>query len=296
MSAGMSSPESPRRPSRPVLLGSLFFLVIAPSACVGPIDYAENAQAGSEPVGSAASAIVSLNQVALGLPFDQDPSNDYLMDKSEYVLSYNPDKRVSNWVSWEVDMSWLGHERRSDHFDSDPDLPPQFIPVTSRDYWRSHYDRGHLCPSGDRTRDAYDNARTFLFTNIEPQTPSLNRGPWRELEERVREIVRDSSTHAYITAGPVFSYSDPTIGTGVAVPAAFFKVVVILDASLGPSDVTEDTEVIAVLMPNDPSVSGTHWTRYRVSVGDIEAATGYTFFSSVPEPARQALKARVGQY
>lgn len=295
----MSSPESPRRAPHPVLLGCLLLLGIAASACAGPVDSSGKdsaAAADVEPVSSAASAIVSINQVALGVPFDADPSDDYLMDKSEYVLSYNPDKRISNWVSWEVDTSWLGSERRSDRFDIDPDLPPHFVPVTTRDYERSHYDRGHLCPSGDRTRDADDNARTFLFTNIEPQAPALNRGPWRDLEERVRRIVRSEGSRAFITAGPIFSYNDPTIGTGVTVPAAFFKVIVIVDDGVDPWDVTEDATVIAVLMPNDRSVAHTKWTRYVVSVDDIEVATGYTFFSAVPEAARQALKAHVAQH
>src|SRR4051812_28797933 len=54
---------------------------------------------------TAARALGASVQTALGVPKDDDASDDYLMDKGEYVVSYNPARRVPNWVSWKLDTS-----------------------------------------------------------------------------------------------------------------------------------------------------------------------------------------------
>lgn len=43
---------------------------------------------------------VNIN-VALGIPTDSDTTDDYLIFRSQYVLSYNKNRNVANWVSWE---------------------------------------------------------------------------------------------------------------------------------------------------------------------------------------------------
>src|SRR6478672_6135006 len=49
--------------------------------------------------------LVASSQTALGLPVDDDASDDYVMDKGEYVVSYNHVRNVPNWVSWKIDAS-----------------------------------------------------------------------------------------------------------------------------------------------------------------------------------------------
>jgi endonuclease G len=68
------------------------------------------------------------------------------------------------------------------------------------------YDRGHLAPSADRTRNEADNSSTFLMTNMMPQVPELNRGVWGDLEEYCRSLVQQGK-ELYIVAGPVRSQS-----------------------------------------------------------------------------------------
>ena len=57
---------------------------------------------------------------------------------------------------------------------------------TPDDYTRTGYDRGHMAPNYlIATRYGKVAQReTFLMSNIVPQTPELNRGPWRILEEK----------------------------------------------------------------------------------------------------------------
>ncbi len=185
----------------------------------------------------------------------------------------------------------LGHVRRKDDFRSDLALPARFYRVKESDYLHSGYDRGHLCPSADRQDSAEDNSQTFLFTNIQPQLHELNAGPWEQLESYLRKRAQRGAL-LYVVAGGVFSAPFPTIGNGVAVPAANFKIVVVLNQGQGPSDVDESTQVLAVLMPNTPGVGDREWTEYLTSVDAIEQASGYDFLNAVSERVQRVIEAR----
>ena len=211
-----------------------------------------------------------------------------------FVLSYNARKRVPNWVAWRLDASQLGSQRRKNDFRPDPLLPAAFYHVSDRDYRRSGYDRGHLCPSADRSESPADNSRTFLFTNIEPQLHELNAGPWEQLEEYVRRRVRRGQI-SYLVAGGVISEPYATIGNGVAVPVGSFKIIAFLDDGQTANDVSIATEVLAVMMPNQPGVGQHAWTEYLTSVDAIEQASGYDFLNAVSVPVQRIIEARTAR-
>ncbi len=65
-------------------------------------------------------------------------------------------------------------------------------------------DRGHIAPSADRNRTAKDLYATFLTTNLIPQQSSNNRGIWKNLEDRLRNVIQSpnsSGLESYIFAG-----------------------------------------------------------------------------------------------
>ncbi len=88
-----------------------------------------------------------------GIPSNasNDNTDDYLLVKPEFALSYNCSRGTANWVSWQLNNSWLGNVERSDDFRPDSTLPSGCYQVRPNDYRGSGYDRGHLTPSGDRT-------------------------------------------------------------------------------------------------------------------------------------------------
>jgi endonuclease G len=240
--------------------------------------------------------LAASSQTALGVPVDDDASDDYVMDKGEYVVSYNHERNVPNWVSWKIDASDLGSTDRASSFEEDDSLPSSFLRVTSKDYERTGWDRGHMCPSGDRTRSVRTNTLTFLLTNVVPQAPASNRGPWKVFEEYSRSLVRSGDATAYVVAGPVFSgSSDPTIGRGVAVPAYTFKVLVTTTQGAGAAGVTKTTTPMALLVPNDSSV-GSDWADYLVSVDDVEAATGYDFLTALSTTVQDAIEGKTATH
>ena len=81
---------------------------------------------------------------------DPDHKEAFLIDRSQYVLSYNNSRGTANWVSWHLSKAWLGRTVRRDTFAPDTSLPEGFLVVRPRDYQGSGFDRGHLCPAADR--------------------------------------------------------------------------------------------------------------------------------------------------
>jgi endonuclease G len=220
---------------------------------------------------------------------DTDPNN-YLMIKPQYALSYNSSKGIPNWVSWQLNSSWLGSVDRRNDFRPDTALPAGWYQVRPNDYTGSGYDRGHMTPSGDRTRTPEDNSATFLMTNMIPQAPKNNQEVWRELEEYSRELVNQGK-ELYIIAGGVGEKG--TLKGKVTVPAQTWKVIAVLDRpELGVSGVTANTRMIAVMMPNSNEVANTDWKDYLVSVDKVEKVTGYDFFSNVPKSIQDAIESR----
>ena len=85
----------------------------------------------------------------------------YLITRAQYALDYNDTTRQPNWVAWDLSSADLGTSGRSSDFFVDPTLPAGFYRVLTTDYSGSGFDRGHLCPSGDRTVTEADNQVTF---------------------------------------------------------------------------------------------------------------------------------------
>jgi len=106
------------------------------------------------------------------------------------VLSYNSETPTANWVSSQLNRSWIGAADRLDNLHPDNALPAEAYKVRPSDNTGSGYNRGHIAPSADRTRNEADNSSTFLMTNMRPQVPEFNRGVWGGLEEYCRELVQ----------------------------------------------------------------------------------------------------------
>ncbi|NHC41585.1 DNA/RNA non-specific endonuclease [Bacillus sp. MM2020_1] len=226
-------------------------------------------------------------------------SNNYLMVKPQYDLSYNNSKHEPNWVSWHLGSTDLGSTPRQDDFRVDTTLPAGWYQVTASEFSGSGFDRGHMTPSGDRTSSVANNSATFLMTNMIPQAPNNNEVTWESLESYSRSLV-SAGNELYIISGGYGSGGTgangykTTVGNGVVVPAKTWKVIVVLpNGNNDISRITNSTRVIAVLMPNDQTTSSHPWSYYRASVDTIESLTGYDFLSSVPANIQSTVEATV---
>lgn len=244
------------------------------------------------PVADPPAPAVETVHLRLGNPSQAATSNvnNYLLVRSQYALSYNRDRGTANWVSWQLNRSWLGNTDRQDNFRADGGLPKGVYQVRPNDYSNSGYDRGHLTPSGDRTANTKDNAATFLMTNIIPQAPDNNRGPWRELEEYGRLLVQQGK-ELYIIAG-AYGNRDRLAKGRLIAPSRTWKVIVVLDQpGAGLDSIQATTRVIAVDMPNHNGLAA-DWRTYGTSVDRIEVATGYDLLSNLPPEVQAILEAQ----
>jgi endonuclease G len=132
-----------------------------------------------------------------------------------------------------------------------------------------------------------------------PQAPNNNQITWENLESYSRKLV-SAGNELYIISGGYGSGGTgsngyrTTVGNGVVVPAKVWKVIVVLPSGNNDlSRVTSSTRVIAVMMPNDQTVSSQPWGNYRVSVDSIESLTGYNFLSSVSSSLQSTIEAKI---
>jgi len=242
--------------------------------------------------------------LALGNPsnavVDLSQPNNYLMEKPSFSLSYNRDKGTPNWVSWHLESAWTGSLSPVDTFRADPAVLPDWYRVQSTDYFASGFDRGHMTPNADRDNPASIplNQETFLMSNMVPQAPNNNQGPWADLENFLRTLL--GPNEVYVVAGPagVGGSGDNgpanTIADGhVTVPAYTWKVALVLPA--GDDDasrVSAATRTVAVIMPNDNNIDS-DWHAYLTTVDAVEALTGYDFFVNVPDAIENSIEAGV---
>jgi endonuclease G, mitochondrial len=227
-------------------------------------------------------------------------AENYLIARPQYALSYSKQKGIPNWVAWELNDSWLGDAHRVGKFAPDENLPEGWERIKPSDYTGSGFDRGHMTNSEDRSRSPEDNIPTFLMTNILPQSPDNNQGPWVELEKYCRQLAR-SGKELFIVSGGHGQGGigknglKATVGQGkVLVPAITWKVILVLDKpNSGVSGVDKNTRTIAVIIPNKQGIKSEPWQQYLTSVKDVEKLTGYKFFTSVPAEIREVIDARI---
>lgn len=245
---------------------------------------------------------------------DTNLNENYLMQKSQYTLSYNSDLLIPNWVAWHLSSADInGSAERGDDFRADSDLPSDWYGVKKSDYQYNKYgfDRGHVCPSADRTSTQEDNSMTFLMTNMVPQSPDNNRVIWMHFENYERKLV-EQGNEVYIIAGPsgkggtsgkgTFEEIPITLKNGevlkMQVPAYTWKVLIAIPE--GDDDferIGEDATVIAINVPNKMGIGKTgDWEQFITSIDEIESQTGYDFFELLPDSIEDVLEQKVYSY
>lgn len=195
------------------------------------------------------------------------------------TILFNPDTKCAEWVKWKITVDRLKKNKKVSR--SDYPFTPDNTPlireqdkVTTQDYSGSGYDRGHLNPAADNKHSKVAMKDCMEMTNIVPQTPELNRGPWKTLEESCRKWAVGYKSTVYVVAGPVFSDSAEVkfIGRGIQVPDKCFKVILINKPMIARG----------WIMDNSGDVRKDYQV-YEVSVDSVEALTGYDFFDWLPD-------------
>lgn len=245
------------------------------------------------------TSVIDNDHLLLGNPSNAaattDSVHNYLMIKNWYCLSYDSARGIANWVSWHLDANDLDTADRKNNFRSDTTLPPGWYRATDASYKGTGFDRGHHCPSGDRTQSVASNAATYLMSNIIPQAPDNNQRTWSRMEDSIRIWAR-TGWEAFIQMGSYGSGGTGDSGFAVTidkgrltVPAYIWKLAVLIPA--GSNDlkrINKNTRVIAVIIPNTNNVNS-NWKIYRTNAAAIQRVTGYSLLTNIPTSIRRVL-------
>lgn len=247
---------------------------------------------------SAHATVDQALQMQLGNPSGAlvDPNNrtNYLIQRTVLAEDYSDILGEPTWVSWNLTSPDVGTVGRSSSFYTDTNLPPTFYWVKTGDYTYSGYDRGHMVPSEDRTDTTNNNRLVFRMSNIIPQHPDNNQGPWVDLETYSRNVAA-AGHEMLITCGPSV-FNGTYIPSGkAAIPGFTWKIVIPVPLGSGTavSRISENTRVIAIKMPNVAGIRSAAWTNYLTSISTIEADTGYRFLTALPPSVADVLRAKV---
>lgn len=195
-----------------------------------------------------------------------------IVEHTNYTLSYSEPHEQAEWVAYTLKREHLTYDdRQRPYFIEDPKVKSRS--ADWRNYKGSGYDRGHLCPAGDRrfSEQAYN--ETFYTSNISPQDRQFNAGIWNRLEQQVRYWCKKYGDLVVVTGG-VLEEGLPEIGEeDVDVPNAFYKIVWRKQG--------EEVRVLAFLMPAKESQQPLQ--NFLVPVDEIEQRTGIDFFEKQPE-------------
>jgi len=207
-----------------------------------------------------------------------------IVNHAYYTLSYAEKHEQAEWVAYPL----LKEHLTRNNFDRPDFVEDRSVATKSAD-WRSYkgsgYDRGHLCPAGDRrfTFEAYH--ETFLTSNISPQNSDFNGGIWNKLEQKTRYWAKQKDG-VYVVTGGVLKEGLPSIGVErVSVPDAFYKIV--LDQTGGKY------KAIAFLIPNKETNNSFY--DYVTSIDAIEKETGIDFFPKLPSKIQEELESKVNK-
>lgn len=221
----------------------------------------------------------------VGLPQVPADRKQELVEHGALMLSYNEAYEQANWVAHIIIPAVNeGNLSRTNDFRRDSLVTTGT--AEKADYWYSGYDRGHLAPSADFRWSARAISESYVYSNMAPQRPELNRERWAELEGFIRGHVWAKARQLYVVTGPVLEEGLPTITQGpnvVAIPKEFYKVV--LDLTPG------DEKAIAFLMPN--SVCNQALVAYVTTIDAIEMKTGINFFAAIEDGLEDRLEAEV---
>lgn len=224
---------------------------------------------------------------------DPAPKDIVVLQRGEFAIGWSPSLRHPVWAAYHVVKDARFDALKRPNFQKDRSVATSPAPD---DYARSGYDRGHLVPNrAIVTRYGPDEqAKTFLMTNIAPQRPALNRGPWREMEQRISDLWTARYGEIWVIVGTVSPPAERKTleGAPIDVPAQYYMLIVAQEDNeerQGEEDPWK-VRVLAVMLPqtaevNDFPVHGI------VTVNELEAATGLRFFPDMPKFLARPLKA-----
>lgn len=213
------------------------------------------------------------------------PNDIVILDRGEFKIGWSPKLHHPVWCAYHVVRDARYPSGKRPNFNRDRAVPSAPVPSA---YAHSGYDRGHMVPNyAIVTRYGEDEQKkTFLMSNIAPQSPSLNRGVWRDLEHRIADLWTARYGEIWVIVGCISpQITEQTLpGTAIDVPTKFYQLIVAQEGL--------NIRALAVLIEQDVPW-GAYAARYIVTIDELEELTGLDFLPDLPSFIQTPLEAQL---
>ena len=202
------------------------------------------------------------------------PQDIRILDRGEFKIGWSDKLRHPVWCAYHVTREARHENGKRPNFTRDHSLKRAPAPG---EYAKSGYDRGHMVPNYaivTRYGEA-EQLKTFLMSNVAPQTPALNRSIWRDIEHRIADLWTARYGEIWVIVGCISagSQGETVSGTDIDVPTAYYQVIIAQEGL--------DVRALALLVPQE--VGWNDWAaRHIVTVRDLERLTGLDFNPELP--------------
>ncbi len=223
-----------------------------------------------------------------GLPASNGyPNSITVLTNTAFVVGYDEVTHNPAWAAYRISARKLdGQFPRPARFSVDNRTNSR---VRHEDYSGSGFDRGHMVPNyAIASRFGADAQReTFLMSNVVPQSPALNQGSWRLLEETLADHTAVSCENVWVVVGPIYRAAPKNLRSGVRIPDAFFCLVADEDAGR--------PRLQAFILPQDTPRKA-RFQDYLTTVDAVESAAGLDYFRDLPDDLEDKLESAAPHY
>ena len=143
-----------------------------------------------------------------------------IVDKGYYRVGYSESLEEPVWVEYKVMCTETKFSRKGLDFYPEPGVKTS----DNADYAANEWDKGHMAPAADFACDSVALRTTFSYVNCALQQENLNRGVWRYLEARERDLAKTGEVKVKITV--VFDAASKKLESGATIPTGFNKTIV----------------------------------------------------------------------
>ena len=223
-----------------------------------------------------------------------------------YTVCFSAKYHCPLWVAAPLHKMYKGSGRH-DNYKPDPNIPsePQWTGTSNA----SGFNKGHMLGSADRNKTTATNQQVFNYSNIAPQYSAgfnTGGGGWNTLEDWVDEQYCSDTLYAVIgcyfekfTDGYKYTVEPRTLSgwgrTDVGMPTMFYYV--LMRTKSGNSGKAlkncsaSELKCAAFVRSHTNSLKGQQVTSVEMmSVAELEAITGITYFPNVPQAPKTEKK------
>ena len=214
-------------------------------------------------------------------------STSYDKDRVNFCTEWDCDKKSQRWSCYQLHKGFTGSYSRVGNFAPDPAL-------SKDDYWSEYtyfpgFDRGHICPSADRTFSAEANTQTFYMSNMQPQYHKFNgfdsttgeHGLWVRMENKLQAWAgKLSATDTiFVCKGGTIDDEKNIIRRidGKLIVPKYFFMAILRKSQFGYAAMAFWSE-----QTNDYRTSETLLS-HAMSIDELEQLTGIDFFCNLPD-------------